>query len=76
MTFLTKSSRLKTTLEIDEKVWNATCPGLNTRREQLEIDPLRMDVTLLKLTSEQLRRATRAKGQISDNIRLPFRILI
>ena len=42
---------------------------LNIHREQLEIDPLRMDVTLLKIdVSEQLRRATRAKGQISDNI--------
>ena len=70
MTFSTKSSRLKTILPISmRRCWNATCGEPNTHREQLEIDPLRMDVTLLKIdVSEQLRRATRAKGQISDNI--------
>ena len=44
---------------------------LNTHREQLEISPFKMDVTLLQIdVSEQLRRTTRAKGHISDSLTL------
>ena len=60
------------TADVDEKVLERDMlQELNTHREHLEIDPLRMDVTLLRIhVEEQLRRTTRAKGQVSEKLML------